>query len=120
MSFNISSFAKAGLLAIGLGAGALVLYKNIRFEEIMKWKSKVEAEEITVKHFLELLDNDNNISLEKAILSFEDSKDKSLKEYSSKRGRKEESYYKCYGYLFKRAKDRQKFLNLIKKDTWIQ
>ena len=119
MSFNITSLAKAGLLAFGLGAGAIVLYKKIKIEEIMQWKSKIEAEEITVKYFLELLNNDNNISLEKAILSFEKSSEQSLKEFSEKKGRTQEAYYKSYGYLFNRAKDRQKLLNLIKKDTWI-
>ena len=114
MLFNIpSSLIKAMLLTVGIGVTGLLLYKNIKIEELMQWKTKIEAEEITVNHFAGLLEDDNKITLDNAILHFENSKCKTLKEHAEKRGRKAESYQECYSYLFQRSKDRKRYLDIM-------
>ena len=93
-------------LLVGIGAG----YIYLNFEKIktnyLKYEATSKSRRLVVNFFEQELKNNKFITLEEAILKFEDPNldYKSLEEMSSKKGRAIECYLKAYEDLFLRAK----------------
>ncbi len=65
---------------------------------------KFKSKKITVDFFKNLIDNDSNITLDDAILKFENSEIKSLDEFAKTKNRTADGYRKAYSDLFEFAK----------------
>ena len=98
----------AGITVIG----GIVYYLNKNqnidkdIEEAINLKkiSDENAQKIMTTFFLNLLKKDENIDIEKAILEFENSNDKSLEEFANKKGRTKDSYILLMKPAFELAK----------------
>ena len=98
----------AGITVIG----GIVYYLNKNqnidkdIEEAINLKkiSDENAQKIMTTFFLNILKKDENIDIEKAILEFENSNDKSLQEFANKKGRTKDSYIRLMKPAFKLAK----------------
>ena len=94
------------LILVGIGAGYVYLnYEKIKIN-YLKYEANLKTKEIVVNFFKQEIKNDPYITLEKAILKFEDPNlnYKSLDEMSKKKGRSIECYTKAYENLFSKAK----------------
>ena len=97
---------------VGLVLGATIiggiLYNNVEKIqiEIMKQKGIYQANKIARDFFVEQLKEDPNITLDDAILKFEDPKNEfsSLEEFVKDKTRTVESYKNAYKKIFKDAK----------------
>lgn len=97
---------------VGLVLGATIiggiLYNNAEKIqiEIMKQKGIYQAKKIARDFFIEKLKENPNITLDNAILKFEDTKNEfsTLEEFVKDKTRTEESYRKAYKKIFKDAK----------------
>ena len=100
-------------IVVGLGIASSLIYthSDIIKAEILKQKGIMRAEILTINFFSDLLDNDSNISLDDAILKFENKSDEfnNLKDFAKSKHRTVENYRKAYSYLFKRAKLKNNF-----------
>ena len=99
---NFDSIILGTSIILGFG----LLYLNTRESKIEKMK-KIgikKAEEITITHFKKLLTNNKEITIEEAILDFENAKTNSLEKYAKKKQRTKESYIKSYIDFFLKAK----------------
>jgi hypothetical protein len=97
---------------VGLVLGATIiggiLYNNVEKIqiEIMKQKGIYQANKIARDFFVEQLKEDPNITLDDAILKFEDPKNElsSLEEFVKDKTRTVDSYRNAYKKIFKDAK----------------
>ena len=97
---------------VGLVLGATIiggiLYKNAESIKIefMKQKGIYQAKKIARNFFVEKLKENPNITLDDAILKFEDTRNEfpSLEEFVKNKNRTVESYRKAYQDMFRRAK----------------
>ena len=78
--------------------------KDIEEAINLKKISDENAQKIMTTFFLNLLKKDENIDIEKAILEFENSNDKSLEEFANKKGRTKDSYILLMKPAFELAK----------------
>ncbi len=78
--------------------------KDIEEAINLKKISDENAQKIMTTFFLNILKKDENIDIEKAILEFENSNDKSLQEFANKKGRTKDSYIRLMKPAFKLAK----------------
>ena len=105
----MSKFFTTGII-LGLGVASSLVYTHydIIKAEFMKQKGVMKAEKLTINFFYDLLKENENISLDEAILKFEN-KDKefdNLKDFAESKQRTVESYRKAYHHLFIRARIR--------------
>ena len=97
---------------VGLVLGATIiggiLYNNVEKIqiEIMKQKGIYQAKKIARDFFVEKLKENPNITLDEAILKFEDTKNEfsTLEEFVKDKTRTVESYRKAYKKIFNQAK----------------
>ena len=97
---------------VGLVLGATIiggiLYNNAEKIqiEIMKQKGIYQAKKIARDFFIEKLKENPNITLDEAILKFEDTKNKfsTLEEFVKDKTRTVESYRSAYEKIFNKAK----------------
>ena len=99
-------FTALGIVGIGVISG--IVYKNYDTIKIrlMNEYSNMKARQITIDFFKDLLEKNPDITLDQAILEFEDYNNKydNLEEYSKKKHRSLEIYRKSYSELFEKAK----------------
>lgn len=67
--------------------------------------SKIYAEKIISNFFKKEIEKNNNLSLDKLILKFENSKEKDLNIFAKQKGRTKENYYKTYKKYYIKAKN---------------
>ena len=99
----------------GLGIAGYILYKNFDFEsEIINIQDTLQAkrkqfvsnkktEDLIVSEFIEMIIVNCDITLEKAILEFENAKVDSLEEFAKTKNRTKESYLESYKPYFLKA-----------------
>ena len=107
-------------LVCGIILGLGLVYITNKETKIDKLKKKgiKQAEEITINHFKKLLDNNNELRIEEAILDFEKSQTPTtLEEFAKKKHRTKETYIKAYNHLFIKAKHRLNISSLVTKYT---
>ena len=95
-----------GLFCVTLISGLIyVKYDEIKIKVMTKY-SNIKARQITIDFFESLLEKNPDITLDQAILKFEDVNNEfnSLEEYSKKRHRSVEIYRESYYKLFDKAK----------------
>ena len=94
------------IFAIGLIGGIIYKYSDQIKIELLKLKSKKKAYEITINFFLEEICKNPNISLDEAILRFENAYDtyNNLHDFAVSKKRDANSYRKAYSQLFIEAK----------------
>ena len=95
-----------GLFCVTLISGLIyVKYDEIKIKVMTKY-SNIKARQITIEFFESLLEKNPDITLDEAILKFEDVNNEfnSLEEYSKKRHRSVEIYRESYYKLFDKAK----------------
>jgi len=101
---------------VGLVLGATIiggfLYKNAESIKIefMRQKGIYQAKKIAQDFFIEKLKENPNITLDEAILKFEDTNNEyfSLEEFVKNKTRTVESYRNAYKKIFKNAKSKIK------------
>lgn len=95
-------------ILVGVGVIGGLVYNNFdRIKmEIEKSRINIEVKELTKDFFKNCLIENPNISLDEAILKFEDgnNKYKNLKEFANSKQRTVENYRTAYGKLFDKAK----------------
>ena len=93
------------ILGIGIIGGIMYNAENIKIE-VMKQYGIFKAKEITVKFFKDEIRKNPKITLDEAILKFEDTNKEysSLEEFSKDKTRTVESYRNAYKNLFRIAK----------------
>lgn len=79
-------------------------YKNLESENERIVINK-EAEDLVVNEFKKIIKLNNNITIEEAILIFEDSKEKDLEKFAISKSRSKECYINTYKNLFEKARD---------------
>ena len=102
MSNSINIWNVAGALV--LGAGLLYVMTAETKIEKLKREGVEAATELTIDHFVKLIKNNPEITLDMAILDFENAKVTSLEDFSKRKHRTVEDYHKAYGEMFKEAK----------------
>ena len=93
-------------ILVGIGAGYVYLnYEKIKLN-YLKYEATSKSKQLVVNFFKQEIKKDPFITLEDAILKFEDPNlnYKSLDEMSKKKGRSIECYIKAYENLFSKAK----------------
>ena len=93
-------------ILVGIGAGYVYLnYEKIKLK-YLKYEATSKSKQLVVNFFKQEIKKDPFITLEDAILKFEDPNldYKSLDEMSKKKGRSIECYIKAYENLFSKAK----------------
>ena len=95
-----------GIVGIGIISG--VVYKNYEILKIrlMSEYTNMKARQITIDFFEDLLQKNPDITLDQAILEFEDVNNEydNLEEYSKKKHRTVDIYRESYSELFEKAK----------------
>tara|TARA_B100000768_G_scaffold150239_1_gene144897 strand:- start:459 stop:803 length:345 start_codon:yes stop_codon:yes gene_type:complete len=110
----MSYFFNTSIL-LGLGVISGVVYTN--FEKIkieyLKQKGIFQVENLTINFFVNLLKKDKNISLDKAILLFENANSKyvNLEDFAKSKHRTLQNYRDAYYKLFEKAKIKNKLFN---------
>ena len=102
MKYNAIPVVCGIILGLGL---VYITNKETNIDKLKK-KGIKQAEEITINHFKKLLDINNELRIEEAILDFEKSQTLNLEEFAKKKHRTKESYIKAYNHLFIKAKHR--------------
>jgi hypothetical protein len=101
-------FTALGIVGIGIISG--IVYKNYDTIKIrlMTEYSNIKARQITIDFFEDLLRKNPDITLNQAILKFEDYNNEyeNLEEYSKKKHRSVDIYRESYSDLFEKAKKR--------------
>jgi len=94
------------ILGVGILGGFVYKYSNEIKIEYLKQKGIYQAKQVTIDFFVELLKQNSQISLDDAILKFEnaDLKYKNLEDFSKDKNRNVSSYHKAYSELFIEAK----------------
>ncbi len=99
-------FSALGIVGLGVISG--LVYKNYDTIKIrlMNEYSNMKARQITIDFFEDLLEKNPDITLDQAILEFEDYNNEydNLEEYSKKKHRSVEIYRESYSDLFEKAK----------------
>jgi hypothetical protein len=103
MVSNMNNWVLGGLL---LGGGIYMLTRETKIER-MRRRGKEAAEDTTIKHFVKLLKKNPEISLDNAILDFENAKTAKIEEYAKSKGRTRENYHTSYSKFFEKAKARK-------------
>ena len=101
-----------GIIGVGLISGIIYAnYDNIKIK-LMNEYSNMKARLITIEFFESLLDKNPEITLDQAILEFEDINNEftNLEEYSKKKHRSVEIYRESYSKLFDSAKRNKNIL----------
>lgn len=93
------------ITSIGIMGSVYLNYEKIKIN-YLKYKAIFKSKELVVNFFKKEITNDPYITLEEAILKFEDPNldYKTLDEMSIKKGRSVECYIKAYEKLFLKAK----------------
>ena len=95
-----------GIIGVGVISGIIYAnYDTIKIK-LMNEYSNMKARQITIEFFESLLEKNPDVTLDEAILKFEDVRNEfnSLEEYSKKRHRSVEIYRESYSKLFDSAK----------------
>ena len=93
------------IILFGALAGAVYVKCSDSIKmQYLKLKGIHDAKKITTNYFLELMQKDKNISLDNAILNFENSNNQNLEEFAKSKNRTAESYRKAYSEMFNKAK----------------
>ena len=92
-------------------AGAIVVASVIKYKdeingEIQKIYGNIKAKKITVDFFLELHEKNRYITLDEAILKFENSNENSLEEFAKTKNRTAEGYREAYSDMYYKAKEK--------------
>ena len=101
-----------GIIGVGLISGIIYAnYDTIKIK-VKNEYSNMKARIITIEFFESLLDKNPDITLDQAILEFEDinKEFKNLEEYSKKKHRSVEIYKESYFKLFDSAKRNKKII----------
>ena len=95
----------AALVGIGLLGGVVYNYEKIKIE-FFKQKGIFQANKLTIEFFINLLNENPNITLNDAILKFEDTENKysTLEEFAKSKNRTVKNYTDPYSKLFDIAK----------------
>ena len=90
---------------VTLGIGMYMKNKN-KHKKINPEEQELNdnAQNMVVDRFLEYIDQNNNITIEQAILKFEKSHHSDLDKFAKEKGRTKESYLRSYTDLFNIAK----------------
>lgn len=99
---NLNPWGIAG--AVVLGAGLYYMTAETKIEKL-KRKGVEEAHKATRDHFIILIKNDPETTLDTAILDFENAKTNNLEKFVKSKHRTVESYYTAYSKLFEEAKN---------------
>ena len=97
----MNNWLLGGLL---LGGGVYYMLTRETKIERLRRRGREAAEETTIKHFVKLLKNNPEISLDDAILDFENAKTTNLEEFARGKGRTRENYHISYSKFFEKAK----------------
>jgi hypothetical protein len=99
-----------GIVILGIIGGLIYKYHDTIKIEYMKYKTNILAEKITIDYFEKLINKNNNITLDEAILKFEhaDNTFNSLEEFSKSKHRSINNYREAYGHLFLEAQKKIK------------
>ena len=93
-----------GIAIAGIVGGLLFRYHDLIKIEYMKYKTNLLAEKITIDYFCKLIIENKNITLDEAILKFENADNfKNLEEFSKSKSRTVENYRDAYANLFLEA-----------------
>ena len=85
------------------------IFKNENKKDItLQEKLKKEAENIVIEDFMKMIEKNENIILEEAILAFELTECKTLDDYSKIKGRSKKAYIESYNQYFLIAKNKLK------------
>ena len=76
----------------------------MRERQIFEENMSAKIETLTIEHFKEILDKNPEISLDSAILLFENAEVKDLESFAKARGRTKDNYYKMYSKSFEQAR----------------
>ena len=101
----MTNYSVIGAL-LGIGVfGIIYNYESLKIE-LIKQKGIIEANRITIDFFKDLLKKNPKITLNKAILQFEDKNNNfnTLEEFSKAKGRDINCYINAYSKLFTIAK----------------
>ena len=95
----------AALVGVGILGSVVYNYEKIKIE-FLKQKGIFQANRITIDFFINLLNENPNITLNDAILEFEDIENKysTLEEYAKNKNRTIKNYTEAYSRLFDIAK----------------
>jgi hypothetical protein len=95
----------AALVGVGILGGVVYNYEKIKIE-FLKQKGIFQANRITIDFFINLLNDNPNITLNDAILKFEDIENKysTLEEFAKNKNRTIKNYTEAYSRLFDIAK----------------
>ena len=97
------------ILLLGALAGTVYVKCSDSIKlQYLKMKGIHDAKKLTTNFFLDLLQKNKNISLDDAILKFENSENNSLEEFSRSKNRTAESYREAYNEMFEKAKRKLK------------
>jgi hypothetical protein len=98
---SMNNWAIGGLV---LGAAAYyVMTRETKLERLKKQGDRA-ARKVTIDHFVKLIRNDPSITLDNAILDFEEAKTNDLDEFAKSKGRTKRVYEKAYREFFDQAK----------------
>ena len=94
------------IMGFGILGGVVYKYSDIIKIEYLKQRGIFQAKELTVKFFMDLLCQNPKITLDEAILKFEDVDKKytNLEDFAKDKNRDGHGYRKAYSELFIEAK----------------
>tara|TARA_A100000164_G_C21560005_1_gene609067 strand:+ start:12 stop:332 length:321 start_codon:yes stop_codon:yes gene_type:complete len=95
-----------GIVGIGIISGVVYRNYDILKIKVMSEYTNMKARQITIDFFENLLEKNPDITLDQAILEFEDVNNeyKDLENFSQKKHRSVENYREAYKDLFEKAK----------------
>ena len=103
-SITMTKYILGASAAITVGTGMYMLCNNKNRFEILTESSIKEAEDLTIKNFINFINQQPDITVDQAILKFENTEETSLDKYAEIKHRTKENYYNSYKALFIKAK----------------
>ena len=107
-ALTVTKYLLGASAAVSVGTGVYLLCNKTNRFESLKEKGIKQAEELTINNFIKYMNDNPDITVDNAILLFENSDDESLQIFAEKKHRTKESYYRSYKNLFIEAKRKLK------------
>lgn len=102
------------LIACAILITGAIKYKDTISAELLKVYGKIKAEKIIVDFFFKLFEENRYISLDDAILKFENAEENNLEDFAKSKNRKAEGYRDSYVDLYYKAKEKYYEKNKIR------
>ena len=100
-TISITQYLLGTKALLALCTGSFVMFNSIKSDNL---NNKKEAENLIINFFIKYLEYDSEMSVDKAILKFENADEASLENFAKSKHRTRESYYRSYKKLFIEAK----------------